>query len=117
YEQMAANWLQHHVYAMEVFGKITPVDLRMPGYPAFLAVVYAVSGRAGEEARHWVMVAQAVIDLFSCVLIAVLAAILQRMASERSGWQRVYVAAIWLAALCPFTANYAAVALTEVFAM
>src|SRR5262249_11049317 len=81
YEQMAANWLQHHVYAMEVFGKITPVDLRMPGYPAFLAVVYAVSGRAGEEARHWVMVAQAVIDLFSCVLIAVLAAILQRMAS------------------------------------
>src|SRR5215813_1243017 len=117
YEQMAANWLQHHVYAMEVYGKITPVDLRMPGYPAFLAIVYAISGIIGEEARHWVMIAQAVIDLFSCVLLAVLAAILQLMVSERSAWRQVYAAGIWLAALCPFTANYAAVTLTEVLAM
>jgi hypothetical protein len=117
YEQMAANWLQHHAYAMEVYGKITPVDLRMPGYPAFLAIVYAITGRIGEEARHWVMITQAVIDLFSCALVATLAAVLQLMVSERSAWQRVYIAAIWLAALCPFTANYAAVTLTEVFAM
>src|SRR5690349_24504786 len=41
YEQIAANWLKHHVYAMDVQGVITPVDLRMPGYPAFLALIYA----------------------------------------------------------------------------
>src|SRR4029077_10741437 len=34
YEQMAGNWLQHHVYAMTVDGRIVPADLRMPGYPA-----------------------------------------------------------------------------------
>ena len=31
--------------------------------------------------------------------------------------RRVFMAALWLAALCPFTANYAAVPLTEVFAI
>ena len=31
YEQIATNWLRHHVYGMEVGGAVTPVDLRMPG--------------------------------------------------------------------------------------
>jgi hypothetical protein len=116
YEQMATNWLKHHVYAMEVFGQITPVDLRMPGYPAFLAMVYAVTGRTGPDARLWVMIAQAWVDLLSCVSIAALAATLFLMVNERNSPERVFTAALWLAALCPFTANYAAVPLTEVFA-
>ena len=116
YEQMATNWLKHHVYAMEVFGQITPVDLRMPGYPAFLAMVYAITGRTGPDARLWVMIAQAFVDLLSCVLIATLAATLFLMVNERNSPGRVLTAALWLAALCPFTANYAAVPLTEVFA-
>jgi hypothetical protein len=116
YEQMATNWLKHHVYAMEVFGQITPVDLRMPGYPAFLAIVYAITGRTGPDARLWVMSAQALVDLLSCVLIATLAATLFLMVNERNSPGRIFTAALWLAALCPFTANYAAVPLTEVFA-
>jgi hypothetical protein len=116
YEQMATNWLKHHAYAMEVFGQITPVDLRMPGYPAFLAIVYAITGRTGPEARLWVMIGQALVDLLSCVLIATLAATLFLMVNERNSPGRVFTAALWLAALCPFTANYAAVPLTEVFA-
>jgi hypothetical protein len=116
YEQMATNWLKHHVYAMEVFGQITPVDLRMPGYPAFLAIVYAITGRTGPDARLWVMIAQALVDLLSCVLIATLAATLFLMVNERKSPGRVFTAALWLATLCPFTANYAAVPLTEVFA-
>jgi hypothetical protein len=116
YEQMATNWLQHHVYAMEVGGQITPVDLRMPGYPAYLAIVYAITGRVGEGARTLVMLGQAVLDTLSCVVIASLAGVLCLMVNERAAWQRVFVPAIWLAALCPFTANYAAVPLTEVFA-
>jgi len=117
YEQMATNWLKHHVYAMEVFGQVTPVDLRMPGYPAFLALVYAVTGRTGPDARLSVMVAQALVDLLSCLLIATLAATLHLMVNERNPPARVFTAALWLAALCPFTANYAAVPLTEVFAI
>jgi hypothetical protein len=38
------------------------------------------------------------------------------IANERGRPGRVFVAALWLAALCPFTANYVAVPLTEVFA-
>ena len=117
YEQMATNWLKHHVYAMEVFGRITPVDLRMPGYPAFLALVYAVTGRTGPDARLGVMIAQALVDLLSCLLIATLAATLHLMVNERNSPARVFTAALWLATLCPFTANYAAVPLTEVFAI
>ncbi len=117
YEQMASNWLLHHVYAMDVGGQITPVDLRMPGYPIFLAIVYAITGRTGDAAHLALMIAQVAVDLFSCVLIATLAAILALMVSEQAPARRVFVAGIWLAALCPFTANYTAVTLTEVFAI
>jgi hypothetical protein len=117
YEQMATNWLKRHVYAMNVYGQITPVDLRMPGYPAFLAVIYALTGRTGSDARLWVMLAQAAVDLLTCLLIAALAALLFLMVNERNRPQRIFMVALWLAALCPFTANYAAVPLTEVFAM
>ncbi len=117
YEQMASNWLLHHVYAMDVGGQITPVDLRMPGYPIFLAIVYAITGKTGDAAHLWLMLVQVFVDLFSCVLIAALAAILALMVSEQAPARRVFVAGIWLAALCPFTANYTAVTLTEVFAI
>jgi hypothetical protein len=117
YEQMASNWLLHHVYAMDVGGQITPVDLRMPGYPIFLAIVYAITGRSGDAAHLPLMIAQVFVDLASCVLIAGLAAILALMVSEQAPARRVFVAGIWLAALCPFTANYTAVTLTEVFAI
>jgi hypothetical protein len=117
YEQMASNWLLHHVYAMDVGGQITPVDLRMPGYPIFLAIVYAITGRTGDSAHLPLMIVQVFVDLASCVLIAGLAAILALMVSEQAPARRVFVAGIWLAALCPFTANYTAVTLTEVFAI
>jgi hypothetical protein len=34
YENLAANWLHNHVYGIAVGGVLTPVDIRMPGYPA-----------------------------------------------------------------------------------
>jgi hypothetical protein len=116
YEQMAGNWLQHHVYAMTVDGAIAPVDLRMPGYPAFLAVVYAVTGRTGPDARLYVMATQVAVDLCACLVIAELAALLALLRPNPAGWKRVFMITLWLAVLCPFTANYAAVPLTEVFA-
>jgi hypothetical protein len=117
YEQIATNWLQHHVYAMDVHDQITAVDLRMPGYPAFLTLIYAMTGRVAEAARLWVMLAQVVVDLLSCVLIAALASLLVLIGDEHGKPQRVFAGALWAAALCPFTANYTAVPLTEVFAI
>src|SRR5258707_2112470 len=117
YEQIAANWLKHHVYAMDVHGQVTPVDMRMPGYPAFLAIIYALTGRTAESARLGVMLAQVAVDLLTCLVIASLAALLLLLANERARPHRVFLTALWLAALCPFTANYTAVPLTEVFAV
>lgn len=116
YEQIATNWLQHHVYAMNVNDAVTPVDLRMPGYPAFLALIYAVAGRSGPGARLYVMLAQAAIDLCTCLLTAVLAAMITLLGPRAGTWNPAFAVTLWLAALCPFTANYVAVPLTEVFA-
>ena len=83
YEQIATNWLKYHVYAMNVGGAITPVDIRVPGYPAFLAVIYWLSGKTGPDARLWVMSAQVLVDLLTCVVAACLAATLLALAVRK----------------------------------
>jgi hypothetical protein len=117
YEQFAVNWLKLGKFAMDIGGRPTPVDLRMPGYPAFLAIVYALTGRTGEDARLPVMLAQVLVDLGTCVVIAALAALLAHLCGQAARSRRVFLFALWLAALCPFTANYVAVPLTEVWAV
>src|SRR5206468_529173 len=69
YEQIATNWLKHHVYAMNVGAAITPVDLRMPGYPAYLALVYWLTGKTDAAAHRLVMLGQVVVDLAGCALV------------------------------------------------
>jgi len=98
YEQIAANWLKHHIYAMDVGGTVTPVDLRMPGYPAFLLIIYAITGRTGADARQWVMLAQIGVDLLSCLAIARLAALLACTSEDSAPNKRAYSVALWLAA-------------------
>ena len=105
YIELAWNWLKNGVYGFAVHGQLTPVDMRVPGYPAFLAAVFAVAGQSPRA----VMLAQVVVDLATCFVIALIAA---RLAPENSR-RRVALAGLWLAALCPFTANYTAVVLTE----
>ena len=116
YEQLATNWLKHGKYAMDIAGQPVPVDLRMPGYPAFLALIYALTGRTGESARWSVMLTQVLVDLACCVVIAALAALLASLCSRQANRQRAFLVGLWFAALCPFTANYVAVPLTEVWA-
>jgi 4-amino-4-deoxy-L-arabinose transferase-like glycosyltransferase len=108
YEALARNWLSHGVYGLFFDGQLTPVDMRVPGYPAFLAAIYALLGNT----RTAVMVVQALLDLLTCFLAALLAARLAPT-SRRS---RMFTIALWLAALCPFTANYTAVVMTETLA-
>lgn len=108
YEELARNWLDYRIYGLFLGGQLTPVDLRMPGYPAFLAAIYAAVGRT----RLAVMLVQSALDLVTCFLTAALAARLAPSPLRR----RVAIAALWLATTCPFIANYVAVPLTEVLA-
>src|ERR1700733_9658133 len=105
YIELAWHWLMNRVYGFAVHGQLTPVDMRVPGNPAFLAAVFAVAGQSPRAA----MLAQVGVDLAACFVIALIAA---RLAPESSR-RRVALAGLWLAALCPFTANYTAVVLTE----
>jgi hypothetical protein len=114
YEELASNWLHHGVYGIPIDGVLTPLDIRMPGYPAYLALIQAVSHRSAEASRLWVMLGQVLLDLAACLLIAGIAA---RCAGRNENTSRVFTAALWLAALCPFTANYTAVPLTETLAI
>lgn len=117
YDQLATMWLKLGKLAMDVGGQATPVDLRMPGYPAFLSILYLLTGRSGEGARLPVMLVQVLVDLAACVVIAELAALLARLCGAHAKAKSVFLLAVWLAALCPFTANYVAVPLTEVWAV
>jgi hypothetical protein len=108
YEDLAQNWLDHGVYGFFVNGQLIPVDHRMPGYPAFLAALELIFGRR----RVPVMLAQAAIDLVTCVFAS---AIASRIAPE--GKKRAAATiALWLAALCPFTASYTGAVITETLA-
>ena len=102
YTNIAENWLRHGVYGITNSGEIVPTLSRLPGYPAFLAVIFALFGADNFRA---VLLVQVLFDLATCFLIADLA---RRLFSERAAQ-----AAFLLAALCPFLANYAAAALTE----
>jgi 4-amino-4-deoxy-L-arabinose transferase-like glycosyltransferase len=102
YADIAQNWLQHGVYGITNSGVITPTLARLPGYPAFLAMVFKLFGVGNFRA---VLLVQVLFDLATCFLIANLA---RRLFSGRSAQ-----VAFLLAALCPFLANYAAAALTE----
>jgi len=117
YEQMAMNWLKQGVYAMDVNGAVQPVDLRMPGYPSYLALVYWLTGKTAAAAHLWVMLGQVVVDLVGCLFVVWLAGLLLVLADKQARQRPVLIAATWLAALCPFTANYTAVPLTESFAV
>ena len=108
YLQLARNWADHHVYGLWLNGQLVPTDLRMPGYPAFLAGIAILFGRGNLP----IVLSQAGLDLGTCILTAALAAALAPRAARR----RVAIAGLWLAATCPFLANYAAVVLTEVLA-
>src|SRR5258708_34944840 len=111
YEELARNWLYHGVYGFYSQGQLVASDARAPGYPAFLAAIYFLAGTG----RMAVMLAQAFVDLATCVLAAGIADPLATGTPDPSR-TRVAAAGPWLAALCPFTANYAAVPLTDVLA-
>jgi len=104
YGGIAKNWMTRGVYGFYANGSggISPTLLRLPGYPMFLAVCFRLFGMEHYGAVRYV---QVVADLVTCALAA---GVSRRVFGEKAG-----MATLWLAALCPFTANYAAAPLTE----
>ena len=102
YADLAKNWLQG-VYGLTVEGgRVAPTCARLPGYPAFLALVFAVFGL---DHYRTVLIVQVLIDVGTCFLVADL---VRRCISPRAA-----KAAFLLTALCPFLAQYSAAALAE----
>src|SRR5260370_41837921 len=60
YANIAENWLQHGVYGITNSGVIVPTLSRLPGYPAFLAVIF---GLFGDENFRAVLLIQVLFDL------------------------------------------------------
>ncbi len=103
YADIAKNWLLRGVYGRTYDpSQINPTDSRLPGYPAFLALVFAIFGIDHYRA---VMVIQILVDIGTCFVIADVV--------RRSICDRAAKAAFILAGLCPFLAQYSAAALTE----
>ncbi len=107
YADIARNWLTHGIYGRSLIHPggtptIAPTLVRLPGYPGFLALCFAIFGNQNYLA---VLYLQVVMDLATCLLIA---DFVRRICGHRAA-----MAALWLAALCPFTANYVAMPLTE----
>ena len=109
YADLAKNWLQHSIYGISDNGRIVPTFARLPGYPAFLALIFALFGPDhalfGPDHFRPVLLVQMLIDIGTCFVIADMA---RRLISPRAA-----KIAFLLAALCPFLANYTAAALTE----
>jgi hypothetical protein len=111
YAQMARNLLEQRVYSHETEPPYVPSLIRLPGYPLFLAGVYSLFGHNDNDA---VRIVQALVDTATCALIAFIAYIWE---PDESRKRRTSVAALALAALCPFTTIYVATILTETLTM
>jgi 4-amino-4-deoxy-L-arabinose transferase-like glycosyltransferase len=102
YGDIAKNWLQHGIYGLSGPDEISPTYIRLPGYPAFLAFIFAIFGM---EHYRAVLFVQMFVDLGTCFLCADI--------GLRLLGPRFAKIAFVLACLCPFLADYSAAALTE----
>jgi Dolichyl-phosphate-mannose-protein mannosyltransferase len=107
YGGIAKNLLLSGRYALTVgTGETYPTLIRLPGYPLFLAMCFKLFGMENYASAAWV---QIVLELAGCLLLADFA---RRVAPARFSRGAAHCT-LWLAALCPFTAVYAANPLTE----
>jgi hypothetical protein len=107
YGGIAKNLLLHGKYALTTgAGETYPTLIRLPGYPFFLAGCFSLFGM---ENYRSAAIVQIVLELLGCVLLADAA---RRIAPARLRAGAAQCT-LWLAALCPFTAIYAANPLAE----
>lgn len=115
YQDIAQSWLHKGIYGFATATSARPTLIRLPGYPLVLAglawlfdpLLNAVPGTLRSFLPVFYL--QIAADLATCWIVSSMA---RRMGGARAG-----VAALALACLCPFTANYTAVPLTETFTL
>ncbi len=106
YGDIAKNWLLHGTYGVTdtTSGTVSvqPTLIRLPGYPLFMALCFRVFG-----VDHYgaVLYLQLAIDLLSALLVS--------WTTRELAGERAAMVALYLAAFCPFTANYVAAPLSE----
>jgi len=111
YGGIAKNLLQSGRYALTVgTGETYPTLIRLPGYPLFLVLCFKFFGLENYASAAWV---QIVLELAGCLLLADVGR-LAALARFGPGASKVVAhCTLWLSALCPFTAVYAANPLSE----
>ena len=115
YSDLAANLVRHgQLAATDPSGHLHLTLIRLPGYPLFLAACFRLFGVGNLFA---VCVVQSLLDAVACLLLADLARRLafdlaRRRGSNSTGFGAGLLA-LWIAALCPFTAIYVCAPLTE----
>ncbi|MFZ1937685.1 MAG: glycosyltransferase family 39 protein [Terracidiphilus sp.] len=106
YLELGHNLLHHGIYGMTDGSSFDPTLFRLPGYPIFLAIFEQLF--AGIWPHTWlntVYVFQVIVDLAGCILLACFV--------RRHFGPRGALIALALAMLCPFTAVYDGISMTE----
>ncbi len=108
YLALGHNLLHYGVYGQGAPDDLAPTLFRLPAYPIILASFEWIFARIWPSTwMTTVLIAQAIADIGSGLLLAAFA---QRYLSPRAA-----EIALALAMLCPFTAAFAGIALTECF--
>ena len=106
YLQLGHNLLHYGVYGLGNVGDVAPTLFRVPGYPILLATFEQLFSRAWPGSwMNTVLIFQAIVDVAGGLLLSSFA---RRHLSGRAA-----EFALVLAMLCPFTAAFTGVALTE----
>jgi len=114
YKLAARNVVLHGVYSGETEPPWVPTYVRVPGYSLFIAAVYGIAGVDNDTA---VRIAQAAVDTATCWFVACLALALTPRTWLPQRRRRAQLAALALAAACPFSAAYVMPILTEALAL
>jgi hypothetical protein len=113
YARLAHNLVTAGVYSAEDTPPLTPTYVRVPGYPAFIAIVYRAFGADNNTA---VRVVQACVDTLTCGLLGALAMVWAPRSWSHRRRVRAALVALALGAACPFVAIYVTTILTETLA-
>jgi Dolichyl-phosphate-mannose-protein mannosyltransferase len=110
YLLLGHNLLHHGIYSMGSGSDLYPTMYRLPAYPIFLGAFEFLFARFWPNTwLHVVYLVQTIADLASGLLLA---SFVRRHISDRAA-----EVALALAMLCPFTAAYAGIAMTECFSV
>ena len=82
YGDIAKNWLRHGIFGLSSDGGVQSTYIRLPGYPAYLALIFKVFGMEHYSAA---MLVQMFVDLATCFVTAALVGLAMRTFCRNKG--------------------------------